>query len=162
MSPLRRARDGDSISRETQFAGLPKSAMMFLSGSQTLAVGTQVASYDTVSWNDGPFVPSVYPGFPALFQGWIINEPGVYDIQAQIGVNSVNQFVRHSLNTPAGNTVENAFLANNTAGIDTQQFRAPIKCKAGDLVSVITTVSVVCATFATYQWLYIEKKGGQY
>lgn len=161
---MRTPRRNDTLSRDTEFAGLPKSALMYLSGSQIGAVGTILSSFDTVAWNDGPFTPKDYAGFPALLSGWTVQEPGIYDVQAQTALTSGGQFVRFSLNTPGTNphAIEVSRLANSTAGIDTMQFRAPMKMKAGDFVTCILTQNVAFNTFATYQWLYIEKKGGQY
>lgn len=154
----------DALSKITGLSGLPKSAMMYNSGAQAMAVGVTIMAYDTVWFNYGPFTPSVYPGFPLLLQGWVINEPGIYEIVSLVGVTSGGQWLRFGMGgTALPVPVENSRLANSTAGIDTLQYTSVGQFRAGDVV-VSTTAQGAPAqpAFATYNWLYIEKKGGQY
>lgn len=164
-------KQADSTSKETEFSGLPKAAKLYSIAGQIPAgagVGYENA-YAALEYNYGPFVPVPYVGTPSLYRGFSVSEPGLYDIVAQVAVVAGNQSLRFSIQFPVIGVLsptpyEQTVQADCAAGIETLQVRAPsVPLNTGDLVTALITQGAPTQnTFATYSWLQIEKRGGQY
>lgn len=154
----------DALSGETAYAGLPKSAMLRNSASQVgwVAGVASNLSYDTIDFNYGPFVPEFALG---AYFGWLVQEPGVYDVLAQCAITAGGQSFRFDV---SGNfafpiVAEVSGLANSPSGIQTIQVASKCVCKTNDVIrATLTQLAPVQNTFASFDWLYVEKIGGQY
>lgn len=154
----------DYLSKETDFAGLPKAAMLRSSVSQLgwVAATPTNLTFDTVDFNFGSFVPE---SAGALMSGWIIQEAGIYEVLAEVAVTAGGQSFRFDITGTFSfpPVAEVTGIANSPSGIQTVQVAAKILAPAGSVVRAnLTQLAPVQNTFASFDWLYIEKRGGRY
>lgn len=153
---------GSAYSKETGFAGLPKAAALRSSVSQVgwVAGVASPLTYDTVDFNYGPFVPDFAAG---QYFGWFTQEPGIYDVLAQCAITAAGQSFRFDV-TGAFTwppVAEVTGIANSPSGIQTIQVAAKILVPARVSVrATLTQLAPVQNTFASFDWLYIEKREG--
>lgn len=78
----------DTISKETEYSGLPKMcrSMMVAFGNYGLTPGVPAAiPCDTTLFNYGPYVPWYSAG---IRYGWIVQEPGIYRLASTLVFNN--------------------------------------------------------------------------
>lgn len=155
----------DAYSKETTYAGLPKAAKLMCIVADAGNVAFFNTRFDTIAFNYGGF--GIRPNATAgLFDGIIIQEPGVYEIAAQVAItngagNTVFQIAVNGVNQFAdGSLAQNITVVGGVNLVLTVGTK--IELKAGDIVSAQYLQAVATNTIGRYSTLYVEKKGGVY
>lgn len=152
-------KQGDALSQETQYAGIPKACKLRRNGAHNLSPGSTQIQFDATDYNYGPFVITL--GAVANVQ---VSEPGIYDLMAQASVSAAAATQYYAVISINGvQTVFASIVISPTAG-NYWRVHEPLELKAGDQVSLVITNLTGAANTAVagLTWLYVEKKGGRY
>lgn len=168
MAGMRRlGQDADAHSRETSFAGLPKSCkLLVIANAQNTAAGTVGIVFDTIANNYGGYALTKTG---ANYLGITLSEPGIYKVEAQAGVGLVGLVwigASISINGAkvfADGSVHSTFHAGNAAVGTSIQVAGTVEAKAGDVIGLLVDCygATPLNTGGTV-WISIKKEGGQY